>query len=194
MKQAAKTQTPPAAQRQHVLSQETKMLQATAQGVEKRARDAERGLRFAISFNAYKEAAEKYKSLRQEAAGNEILRVWAGERALAMLDGAERLQKFIHSASNDAPTVDENLFNLPHVPGSAAAAAQARMPENFAKPDANMPNTLPNSLTETFVRGRTRKDAAEEHVLIVGNKINGKVYERMHARCGLYVWHTFVCL
>ncbi|MGB1593027.1 MAG: hypothetical protein ACPIOQ_09765, partial [Promethearchaeia archaeon] len=63
---------------------------------------------------------------------------------------------------------------------------QAQTPQNFAKqtggPVASVhrPNTLPNSLTETFVRGRSKSDAAEEHVLVVGNKINGRIYERMH--------------
>ena len=75
------------------------------------------------------------------------------------------------------------------MPGSEAAAVQDRMPQNFAKPDAVLPNTLPNSLTETFVRGRTKKDPSEEHVLTVGNKINGRVYERMHA-CDSD-WHNF---
>lgn len=143
-------------------SPEAKKLRAVAQGVEKRARDAERGLKFVLAFNSYSEAAGKYKALRQEAAGNDQLRTWAGERALAMLDGAERLKKFIQR--DDSSGAGDNILNLPHVPGSAAASDEARMPENFAKPDAQLPNTLPNSLTETFVRGRTNRDSAEGQV------------------------------
>jgi hypothetical protein len=100
-------------------SPEAKKLRALAQGVEKRARDAERGLKFVLAFSSYSDAAGKYKALRQEAGCNERLRAWAGERALAMLDGAERLKKFIQR--DDSCDADHNIFNLPHVPGSAAA-------------------------------------------------------------------------
>ena len=173
----------------NVVPQRVKMLQATAQGVEKRARDAERSLKFAQAMTSYTEAAEKYKGLRQEAAGHDELRAWAGERALAMLDGAERLKGLLQSRNDAASTAaPENPLNLPHVPGSAAEE-QARVPENFAQPEPNLPNKLPNSLTETFVRGKTKKDPAEDHVLILGNKINGRIYERMHACDG--DWHNF---
>jgi calpain-7 len=166
--------------------QRAKMLQATAQGVEKRARDAESGLKFTVAFSSYQEAAAAYKGLRQAAEVSDELRTWAGQRALAMLAGAERMQKFIRGASGPQ---DDDVLNLPHVPGSAAAEEAKRVPENFATPDPNRPNTLPNSLTETFVRGKTKKNPVEEHVLIVGNKINGRLYERMHATDG--DWHNF---
>ena len=164
-------------------------LQASAQGLEKRARDAERGLKFSVAFGAYAEAAEKYKSLRAQLTDNKPMLSWAGTRALAMVDAAERLKRFVKHSSPGGDgwgAADENTFDLPHVPGSAAAKEQAQTPQNFAKQtggpvtSVHRPNTLPNSLTETFVRGRSKSDAAEEHVLVVGNKINGRIYERMH--------------
>ena len=158
-------------------------LQASAQDLEKRARDAERGLKFSVAFGAYAEAAEKYKSLRAQVTDNTPMLSWAGTRALAMVDAAERLKRFVKHSSPGGDgwgAADENTFDLPHVPGSAAAKEQAQTPQFFAKPEVHRPNTLPNSLTETFVRGRSKSDAAEEHVLVVGNKINGRIYERMH--------------
>jgi hypothetical protein len=157
---------------EQAVSRETNMLRAKAQGVETRARKAESSLKFALAFNSYAEAAEKYKNLRQETKGNASLHAWAGERAVAMLDGAERMRGFVR-ASSSAPAsaaADEqlNLFDLPHVPGVAGAAEAAGVPVNFAKPDAHVASALPNSLTETFVRGRsTSKDAAQEQVLPV---------------------------
>jgi hypothetical protein len=157
---------------EQAVSRETNMLRAKAQGVETRARNAESSLKFALAFNSYAEAAEKYKNLRQETKGNASLHAWAGERAVAMLDGAERMSRFVR-ASSSAPAsaaADEqlNLFDLPHVPGVAGAAEAAGVPVNFAKPDAHVASALPNSLTETFVRGRsTSKDAAQEQVLPV---------------------------
>jgi calpain-7 len=174
------------------VSPKAKALQASAQAVEKRARGAERNLKFLEAFNAYTEAASQYKDLRQESATCESLRAWAGRQALAMIEGAERLQRLLHNSrrSEYATTSDDGMvFDLPHVPGSAAAAADAHVPANFAKPDAMLPNVLPNSLTETFVRGRTTRDAAEQQVLRMGDKINGKTYERMHVTD--VDWHNF---
>lgn len=169
-------------------SQRVRMLQATAQGIETRARKAERELKYWIAKDAYLEAATSYRSIRQEVEDGCELHAWAGRCALEMVNGAERMQTLFQGAST-AKTPDDDVLNLPHAPGSAAAEAAKRMPVNFAKPDPSLPNALPNSLTETFVRGKTKKNPAEERVLIVGDKINGRKYERMHAQDG--DWSNF---
>ena len=57
-------------------SQRVRMLQATAQGLETRARKAERELKYWIAKDAYLEAATSYRSIRQEVEDGCELHAW----------------------------------------------------------------------------------------------------------------------
>ena len=81
------------------LSDTARSLLASAQRSEKRARDAERELRFVAALPAFVEAAETFTALRAEVAGDSQLLSWAATRALAMIEGAERIKLLINNTS-----------------------------------------------------------------------------------------------
>lgn len=120
---------------------------------------------------------------------NEAGKTWAGERANAMLDRAERLKKYLQgqqaagaapaSGTSSSSTMDM-LDALPSAPGAGESWSPdaAVVPAQAAKPELVTPGFLPNSLTAAFVRGPGRTSREEERVLILGNKINGRYLPR----------------
>ena len=174
-------------------SPRAKLLQAKAMGLETRAQKAQKDLKFAAALALYTEAAGEFKALRQEALGK--MRDWAGDRALAMIEKAEYLKELTRkiggaNTSNSSgaggqrneggsdPGAD-NPLGLPHAVGSQGYEEDEAKPENFARPDDVDTGKLPNSLTWLLARGK-KKSEEEEQVLILGNKIHGRRFDRMY--------------
>jgi len=174
-------------------SPKAKLIQVQAQGLETRAQKAQRDLKFAVALNLYTEAANEYKLLRQESHGKQ--REWAGERALAMIDKAEHLKNITQQmdatiakrnstrntkdGNSGRSTENDNLFALPHAVGAPGSEDDEEMPKNFAQPDEVDTGFLPNSLTWVVARGK-KKSEEEEQVLIMGNKIHGRRFDRIY--------------
>jgi hypothetical protein len=124
---------------------------------------------------------------------NDAGKEWAGARAVGMLERAEKLQKFFKaqqepaasakpSGSATASTMDLlDMLPAPPAEGEQWGLSAVIAPLAVAKPELVKPGFLPNSLTASFVRGPGRVSKEEERVLILGNRINGRSYERMYA-------------
>ncbi|KAJ1489552.1 hypothetical protein T484DRAFT_1779925, partial [Baffinella frigidus] len=171
-----------------------------AERKEEEARKLEQNLKFMVAKTTFTQAAElyyAYSAARCEETVNEAGKTWAGERANAMLDRAERLKKYLQgqqaagaapaSGTSSSSTMDM-LDALPSAPGAGESWSPdaAVVPAQAAKPELVTPGFLPNSLTAAFVRGPGRTSREEERVLILGNKINGRSYERMFSSDGDY--------
>jgi len=173
-----------------VPSQRAKLLQAKAQGVEARAQKAHKDLKFTQALSLYTEAANEFKLLRQEALGKQ--RDWAGERALAMIEKAEHLQNITRrmggarSSNGSAHGVGggdsefDSLLVLPHAVGAPGYEEEEALPDNFARPEEADTGHLPISLTWLLARSKKRSEE-EEQVLIMGNRIHGRRFDRIYA-------------
>jgi len=141
------------------------------------------------------ELLEAYKMLRQESLGKQ--REWAGERALAMIEKAEHMQSLVRKISGarnsggsskggegeggcemgGASDASFDIIELPHAVGADGFDEEQAMPANFPQPERASTGVLPISLTWLFARG-TKKSEAEEQVLILGNMIHGRRFDR----------------
>lgn len=135
------------------LSDTARSLLASAQRSEKRARDAERELRFVAALPAFVEAAETFTALRAEVAGDSQLLSWAATRALAMIEGAERIKLLINNTSLGG---DNSARSGAIITGADRNAIHAgghrhgggRKPQALAMQHAPAPRLKPSSTAE----------------------------------------------
>eukprot|EP00960_Hanusia_phi_P073068 767939-Hanusia_phi.AAC.3 len=160
-------------------SEHAKELKRHAIAAEGKARDAEKGFKVGLALQYYTEAADTFTALRHESLGE--LKRWAGEKALASLSKAEYFQK-LHRCSTktnkDHPGKSQdnssNILGLPSAPGGEEDETYS-VPLNMSAVDPNDEGPNPNSLT--MVYARVNKPDIEK-ILIQGNQINGKLFER----------------
>eukprot|EP00960_Hanusia_phi_P049971 759911-Hanusia_phi.AAC.9 len=147
---------------------------------ENAAKEAEKNLRFSQAAKCYTDAAVAFRQLRLEVNGN--LKEWAGEKAISMLEKAELYTRNAKTAMSNVPRLsseDDCVLGLPHVPGKGEVPPEApKQPNLYDNPAATA--GVPESLTSSFVHGRSDKTKEEEVVIRQGSKVNGKIYEPMY--------------
>ena len=116
---------------------EMEAVQYRAMWLERRARAAEVSLKFATALKAYTKAAHEFKKLRALSSDMPEMARWAGERALSMVEGAERIQRLLLRQDPPARPIPAKRASMGGT-GMAGAeeAAVAQAPRPASTPSA----------------------------------------------------------